>query len=87
MGLTVQEFLRTLPAAIGHNEYRVDDREIRIRQQSGEVLIRLQPTFKRRFGALAIPATPVEFRFSGLDSGERSAFLERFDLYFQRGGG
>lgn len=62
MGLTVQEFLRTLPAAVGRNDYLVDGREIRIRQDSGEIRIRLQPTFQRRYGALSIPATPVEFR-------------------------
>jgi len=29
----------------------------------------------------------VSFRFEGLDARQRRAFMKRFDLYMQRGGG
>jgi hypothetical protein len=29
----------------------------------------------------------VSFRFAGLDEAQRYAFMKRFDLYTQRGGG
>ncbi len=41
----------------------------------------------RRLGALSLPVLHVTFRFDGINSGERDAFLARFDLYTRRGGG
>jgi len=87
MGFTLQDYLRTLPAALGELEYRVVGRETIVHHPSGEIRIRLHPTGVRRIAALAIPLTPVEFSFSGLDAVERKRFLDRFDRYFQRGGG
>jgi len=36
---------------------------------------------------MRLPVTRVDFRFDGLETGERRAFMDRFDLYFHRGGG
>ena len=87
MGLTLEDFLRMLPAAVGHPRYKVDGREAVVDHPQGCVSICLQPTTQRKLGALSLPATPVEFRFSGLDEAARRQFLERFERYFQRGGG
>lgn len=87
MGLTPGEFLRTLPNAIGQAEYCVQGDEIVIRSGSGRVRILLHPTLQRRIGMLALPVTPVEFSFQGLDPEERKQFMTRFERHFQRGGG
>ena len=34
-----------------------------------------------------LPRLHVGFRFEGLDADQRLAFMKRFDLYMQRGGG
>ena len=36
---------------------------------------------------LHLPRLVVHFRFAGVDEGQRYAFMKRFDLYMQRGGG
>jgi hypothetical protein len=36
---------------------------------------------------LRMPRLLVAFRFQGLDADARYAFMKRFDLYMQRGGG
>jgi len=87
MGLTAEEFLRTLPDAIGHGEYAVQGSEILIRSGGGRVRILLHSTRDRRLGVLALPATPVEFFFEHLEPGERERFMTRFERHFQRGGG
>ena len=38
-------------------------------------------------GLVRKPRLPVSFRFAGLDDAQRYAFMQRFDLYMQRGGG
>jgi hypothetical protein len=38
-------------------------------------------------GLISIPVLKVSFRFAGLNDQQRYAFMKRFDLYMQRGGG
>lgn len=87
MGLERAEFLRLLPAAVGHGNYTVNGGIIRIEHPAGTIEIRLHPTETRRIALLGILATRVEFGFGGLTEVERGAFLERFDRYYQKGGG
>ena len=87
MGITPDEFRRTLPDAVGHEKYSIQGNEILIRDPGGRVRIVLHPTGVRRLGMLALPVTPVEFAFEGLDQSDRERFMDRFERYFQRGGG
>ncbi|MEN8129184.1 MAG: hypothetical protein ABFS45_03095 [Pseudomonadota bacterium] len=87
MGLTLEEFKRSLPAAITPLHYRIRGRSIRIEHPAGEIHIQLQPTTERRIAALAIPLTPVEFTFYGLNDAQRRLFMQQFNRHFQRGGG
>ena len=41
----------------------------------------------RVIALVRLPRLHVRFRFEGLDAGQRLAFMKRFDLYMQRGGG
>jgi hypothetical protein len=36
---------------------------------------------------MRMPILRVDFAFTGLDEAQRYAFMKRFDLYMQRGGG
>ncbi|MCP4283943.1 MAG: hypothetical protein GY792_05770 [Gammaproteobacteria bacterium] len=87
MGLTFKEFLRTLPAAIVPLTFQLNHREVTIAHPAGTVLINLHKTGERKIASMSLPVTQVDFRFSGLDEKERKAFMDRFDLYFHRGGG
>lgn len=87
MGLNRAEFERSLPSAVAPRTYHVEGRRYIIDHPEGRVLIILGETGERRIAALALPVTPVEFCFEGLDGEARSRFMERFDRYFQRGGG
>lgn len=87
MGLTVAEFLRTLPAAVAPLEQVVSGGRISIVHPAGEIRITLTPAPPRRLGMLSIPVTLVDFDLGELDVAERRRFLRRFDACFQRGGG
>lgn len=87
MGLSHAEFLRSLPAAAGEMECRVDGPHIQISQSNRRVDIRLGPEQDQRLGSLVLPQTRVNLRFEGFSETERADFLRRFDLAFQRGGG
>jgi len=87
MGLTHAEFFRTLPQAINHHPHRRNNRSIEIDYGERAVRIELGPEKTRRIASLKLPCVDVTFTFSGFTDAERNAFMERFDLYFRRGGG
>jgi len=87
MGLTVKEFLRTLPAAVAPCAHHVDGHRVMIRCASAEIHIQLTPLPPRRLAALTLPITRVAFDFGALDTEARIRFMQRFDRHYQRGGG
>ncbi|MCB1859380.1 MAG: hypothetical protein KDI63_13960 [Gammaproteobacteria bacterium] len=87
MGLTFDDFLRTLPGALAPLEYSIEGRRIAIAHPEGSIEISLGETQTRRIASLVLPCTPVTFSFSGLEKEERRKFIDQFDLYFHRGGG
>lgn len=87
MGLTLNDFIRSLPAAVAPQAYRQAGRTFTVEHPAGSVVITLGETGERRIASLSLPVTPVEFQFNGLDEAARGRFMERFDRYFQRGGG
>ena len=54
---------------------------------SGSLELRWQLGQPRRIASIALPRLIVDFAFEGLDDARRHAFMKRFDLYMQRGGG
>ncbi|HEX9720788.1 MAG TPA: hypothetical protein VGA59_13765 [Ramlibacter sp.] len=87
MGCTEAEWLMWLPAAVGDREWR---------QQAGKATVSISPGILRLawytgeprvIAQVRLPRLHVSFRFEGLDAGQRLAFMKRFDLYMQRGGG
>ena len=87
LGLTHAEFYRSLPPAIAHRAYTVDDNRVRIADGTRAVTIELGPQRYRSIASLRLPYVEATFRFIGFATREREAFMTRFERYFQRGGG
>jgi len=87
MGLTENEFWRSLAPVLNGLNYLIEDRTITIKYCKGEIVIQLQTAFERKIASLKLPVLPVEIHFSDLTQSEHKLFLERFDRCFQRGGG
>lgn len=87
MGISHVEFRRTLPRALEHQTYKILGDNITITDPRGTLEIRLSPEHSRKLGALILPVTNVHFTFKGFNRSEVKSFMQRFDFYFQRGGG
>lgn len=87
MGVSHTDFFRTLPAALGHRPYSVENGGVRIEEGDRRILLRLFEQSERVIGALRLPVTRVEFVFAGYPEAEIRVFMRRFDMHFQRGGG
>ncbi len=87
MGCTDAEWLGWLPAALGDNAWQRDGSSVQVVIPPGNLQIHWQPAPPRSLGQFRIPRLLVRFAFAGLDDRQRYAFMRRFDLYMQRGGG
>lgn len=88
MGITHAEFFRSLPAAIQHRQHHVSGTTVTVVvSDEGLLEIELGPERERRIALLRLPVTQVRFRFHAVAEADREAFMQRFDLYFRRGGG
>lgn len=87
MALTAGEFTASLTALFG----ALDAPEwplVRHAVGSGEVQIRFEPLASVRLGGLLeLPRARVTLSFEGVGEADRQAFMRRFDVAFQRGGG
>lgn len=87
MGISHAEFWRTLPRALEQQAYEIRGDNVTITDSPGTLEIQLSPEHIRKLGALVLPVTNVHFTFKGYNSAEVKSFMQRFDFYFQRGGG
>ena len=53
----------------------------------GQLSIQWQTLAPRQIALMRLPRLLVHFQFDGLNDAQRYAFMRRFDLYMQRGGG
>ena len=60
---------------------------VNIATEAGQVQITLAAEGIRKLGLMEFPVTPVTIEFDGFNPADRAAFLARFDLAFQKGGG
>ena len=83
------DFLRLIPGALSIFNYEIlpGNSEILIYHPHGKINIKLSPETTRSIGSLRLPVTEVEITFSHLSQQEATKFLNRFDLYYQKGGG
>ena len=87
MGCTEAEWLGWLPAAIGEHAWRRDGGHAVVQIPPGQLALRWEPRPPRVIALMRMPVLRVGFVFEGLDAAQRYAFMRRFDLYMQRGGG
>ncbi|HYH21942.1 MAG TPA: hypothetical protein VD995_25325 [Azospirillum sp.] len=87
MALTRADFARLLPEAAHGLPWRAEDGVYHIGGVEAGVEIRLEPLPDRRIALIALPRLRVTLAFRGWSAEERSAFLDRFDTAFRRGGG
>lgn len=87
MGCTEAEWLRWLPDAIGDHFYKLQDGTAGVRIGDGALGLKWQVLQPRQIALVRMPRMQVSFRFAGVDEATRNAFMKRFDLYMQRGGG
>lgn len=87
MSCTEAEWLRWLPAAMGAHAWHADGASARVDVPPGSLRIAWQPREPLRIAMVSMPRLHVSFAFNGLDDTQRHAFMQRFDLYMQRGGG
>ena len=88
MGCTQAEWQGWLPNAIGHHAWRQEGASATVHiGVAGTLAIQWRAAEPRRIALLHIPRLLVSFRFAGMDDPQRHAFMKRFDLYMQRGGG
>jgi hypothetical protein len=87
MGIGHAEFLRTLPRAVAGLPYTVEDDTVILDDGGRRLRISLSPRGERVVGSVRLPTSVVSFKFSGYTRGEVERFMNRFDLYFHRGGG
>jgi len=87
LGLTHAEFYRSLPPAIAHRPFTTHGNKVRIEDGGRVVTIDLGPQRYRPIASLRMPFVEATFTFVGYSEPDRRQFMERFERYFQRGGG
>jgi len=87
MGCTEAEWLRALPAAMGDVPWRQDGAVVWATLGDGGLHITWRQGEPRVIALMHMPRLHVVFDFQNVDELDRRAFMKRFDLYMQRGGG
>ncbi len=87
MGIGHRDFFRILPKALGSGDYEIAGNRIRFGDAARYLEIELSPEGERRIALLTLPVTQVSLVFHGYGEAEIAKALDRFDLYFRRGGG
>lgn len=87
MGCTEAEWLGWLPAAVGDCPWQRTASTAVATIGPGRLHLRWQVMPPRVIVLMRMPVLRVNFEFEALDADQRYAFMKRFDLYMQRGGG
>ncbi len=88
MACTEADWLRWLPAAVGDDlHWKLHAGAAGVRLGDGALGLKWHEAAPRVIGLVQLPVLKVSFRFAGVVDAERHAFMTRFDLYMQRGGG
>lgn len=84
---TLADIRRLLPAAVGHVPFVEEDGAFVHREGARSWRIGMETLPQLQAGALRLERQRLNFRFSGFSSEEIEAFMQRFEMYFRRGGG
>ena len=87
-GCTQDEWLRWMPEAVhGHAWAQPRAGSLQVSIGQGVLALDWQVLAPRVIALIRLPRMTVSFRFSAVSDDERAAFMKRFDLHLQRGGG
>lgn len=86
-GITEADWLQLLPRAAQGHALTVADGRAEIDIGSGRLRLAWTVMPPRQIALIRLPRLAVHYRFDGVDSADRQAFMKRFDLTIQRGGG
>lgn len=87
-GCTVDEWRMWLPGAVADAPLAFDDpHTARVRLGDGSLQLQWQALPPRQIALVRLPRLRVSYRFAHVPAAERARFMQRFDLYMQRGGG
>ena len=87
MSITHKDFFRLLPRAVNGAPVTRMRNQAHIATAAGRVKITLAPETTRKLGMMEFPVTRVSIELRDFTPGEQAAFLARFDLAYQKGGG
>jgi hypothetical protein len=87
MACTEAEWLRWLPQAIGTRAWQRGTGAAQVRIGGGTLHLSWRAAPPRRIALLELARLQVTFAFEDVGDETRHAFMKRFDLYMQRGGG
>jgi hypothetical protein len=87
MACTEPEWLRWLPGAVGERAWQAGEGSALVQIGGGTLRLAWQAGEPRAIALLRLPRLMVRFRFEDVSPEDRRAFMRRFDLYMQRGGG
>ena len=87
MSCTEEDWLRWLPEAIGEHHWKRQERTVGVRIGDGALGLKWEVVEPLVIAQVSMPRLRVNFRFASVDEPTRHAFMKRFDLYMQRGGG
>lgn len=87
MGVSHADFFRIIPRALGTTDYSRSVTGIVLEDGDKRLEITIGPEGKRTIALLSLPVTTVTLTFSNYNQAELTSALDRFNLYFRRGGG
>jgi len=87
MACTEAEWLAWLPRAVGEHAREVRAASARVTIGAGQLQLDWRVEPPRVIALMRLPRLALRFAFSGVSEDQRHAFMKRFDLYTQRGGG
>ena len=86
-GISRDDFLRIFPRLAPTYKQLNEDVFHLETEEFGRLVIRLSEQHYRQLGALKIPYLDLIFEFEGSSEHQRAEFFEKFERYFQKGGG
>ncbi len=87
VGCTEAEWLGWLPDALGDRPWQLGPGAAHVTIDGGALALAWHVLPPRQIALIRMPRMAVAFRFTGVPDDVRYAFMRRFDLYMQRGGG
>ncbi len=87
MACTEAEWLGWLPRALAGHVWHQSAQALLVEVGGGRLQVNWHPLPPRVIALMRLPRLHVTFSFDGVSPDERRAFMKKFDLYLQRGGG